>query len=49
MYVVMCVFAIHGGQKSALDLLRLELQLVVNHQMGMEARSCARATAALNH
>lgn len=44
MHVAMCVLAIHGGQKSALDLLRLELQLVVNHHVDIEPRSCVRAT-----
>lgn len=30
----MCVLAAHGGQKRTLDLLKLELQIIVNCHMG---------------
>lgn len=38
MYLAVCELAIHGGQKRALDLLRLELQSVVNLQVGIRTQ-----------
>lgn len=49
--VHICVLGAHKIQKSVLDSLELNLQMIINHHMasGIEFRSSVRAANALNY